>query len=270
MPCLLIDSSYVSFQCFFRTKKWFDTNHLPRDDIEWHNNKTYMEKYERNYIQIIRRIVKNRNIPWEDVIIVKDCPRNEIWRHDIYDHYKENRKEKNKHFTGGLVFKYTHNHIFPLLEKEFHCSSIRVNKAEADDIISIIHTEYREKNESEKIYILSSDSDYVQLLDGNTKIVNIYNNIIKRINNVDEYVLYKVLNGDPSDHIKKVFSRRVSKQQCHVFVKSPETLKEELSKNPVFQERYDLNNNLIRFENIPQNIRDIVIQWCSALFSKSI
>lgn len=266
MPCLLIDSSYVSFQCFFRTKKWFDVNYSPHDIIEWHNNKPFMEKYEKNYHQIIRRIVKNRKIPWENVIIVKDCPRDAIWRHDIYDHYKENRGERNKHFTGGLVFKYTHTYIFPFLEREYNCSSVRMDRAEADDIISIIHSEYRKKFTSELIFILSSDSDYVQLLDGNTNIINIYNNIIKKINNVEEYVLYKILNGDSSDYIQKVFNRRVSKRQCHMFTHSPDTLNTELSRNPDFQKRFNLNKKLILFENIPTDMKDTIIEWCSTLF----
>ena len=98
MPCLFIDSSYVSFQCFFRTKKWFEAQYHNKEhvNIEWHLNDKFIQKYEKNYIGIIKRIVKNRNIPWKNVIIVKDCPRDEIWRHDIYEEYKATRKENNK------------------------------------------------------------------------------------------------------------------------------------------------------------------------------
>ena len=58
------------------------------ESLEWHNEQNFMIKYEKNYIQIIRRIVKNRQIPWKNVVFVKDCHRDEIWRHDIYKEYK--------------------------------------------------------------------------------------------------------------------------------------------------------------------------------------
>ena len=204
MSCLFIDSSYVSFQCFFRTKKWYVANHSHDDVLEWHNNKIFMNKYEKNYVQIIRRIVKNRNISWKNVIIVKDCHREDIWRHDIYDKYKANREENNKHFTGGLVFKYTHYKIFPDLQETYGCKVVRIDHAEADDTIFILHREFRKRFPKESSFILTVDSDYVQLLDANTFIINIYNTVIKKIENVEEYVLYKLLNGDKSDNITLV------------------------------------------------------------------
>ena len=40
MSILFIDSSYVSFQCFFRTKRWVLKKTQIDDDntIEWHNH----------------------------------------------------------------------------------------------------------------------------------------------------------------------------------------------------------------------------------------
>ena len=260
---LFIDSSYVSFQCFFKTKKWF-LRLYPNtkvEDIEWHNESTFLEKYEQEYKSIIRRIVKSRQIRWNDVIIVKDCPRNEIWRHDIFDKYKATREENNKHFKGGLVFKYTHQTIFPKLKKDKNLSIVRIQRAEADDVISIIHKEYRSMNPTSNIFILSVDSDYVQLLDKNTFIINIYNKFVKQIKNIEEYVLYKILNGDKSDNIPKCFGKRIKKETCKDIVENEQVLEELFIKYNNSRKKYNLNKNLILFDRIPENIKSEVIKW---------
>jgi len=263
MPALFIDSSYVSFQCFFRTKKWFVSNYpsVNTESLEWHNEQNFMIKYEKNYIQIIRRIVKNRQIPWKNVVFVKDCHRDEIWRHDIYKEYKATREENNKHFTGGLVFKYTHQHIFPYFENTFGSYIVRIDRAEADDIISVLHSVYRSKFPDEFVYILSADSDYVQLLDSKTNIINVYNNRIKNIDKIEAYILYKILNGDKSDNIRKCFGRKVTKEMCNRFVENPEMLSKELSKSKRASKQYDLNNQLIKFTSLPEPMIHEITVW---------
>lgn len=260
---LFIDSSYVSFQCFFKTKKWFLGAYpeKKREDIEWHNESEFLKKYEEQYKYIIRRIVKSRQIRWNDVIIVKDCPRDSIWRHDIFDKYKATREENNKHFKGGLVFKYTHKNIFPKLQKDKNLSIVRINRAEADDVISIIHKQYRNLYPTSNIFILSVDSDYVQLLDKNTFIINIYNKLVKKIKDVEEYVLYKILNGDKSDNIPKCFGKRIKKETCREIVENNQILEELFLKYSYSRQRYNLNKNLILFENIPENIKLEVKKW---------
>ena len=266
MPALFIDSSYVSFQCFFRTKKWFVSNHpkVSIENIEWHNVRPFMKKYEQNYNQIIRRIVRNRSVPWTNVIIVKDCPRSEIWRHDIYSEYKATREENNKHFTGGLVFKYTHHTIFPFFETTYGVSNIRFDRAEADDVIYVLHSQYRKQFPNDNVYILTVDSDYVQLLDEHTKIINVYNTVIKNIERTEEYTLYKILNGDKSDNIRKCFGRKVTKEMCNRFVSNPSSLVELLEKNHKARKQYDLNMKLIKFKNIPESIQKQITEWCES------
>ena len=87
---------------------------------------------------------------------------------------------------------------------------VSVNHVEADDVIAYLATEYFKK--SRKVFIMSSDKDFLQLCTGN---VVVYSPTKKRIYGpaevLDEYkihpnnfVLYRALDGDDSDNVNGI------------------------------------------------------------------
>ena len=84
---------------------------------------------------------------------------------------------------------------------------LSIDHVEADDVLAYLATEYFK--ESEKVYIMSSDKDFLQLCDGR---VQVYSPTKKRIYGPAEvltdynihpnnFVLYRALDGDDSDDV---------------------------------------------------------------------
>ena len=87
---------------------------------------------------------------------------------------------------------------------------LSIDHVEADDVLAYLATEYFK--ESEKVYIMSSDKDFLQLCDGR---IQVYSPTKKRIYGPNEvladysihpnnFVLYRALDGDDSDDVSGI------------------------------------------------------------------
>ena len=94
-----------------------------------------------------------------DLVICCDSKRS--WRKDIFPFYKANRKTNRQKddIDWNGIFEVI-NSLTDDLVKQFPYAVIRVDQAEADDIIGAIANHY---NSNEKIMIVSSDKDFLQL-----------------------------------------------------------------------------------------------------------
>jgi len=113
------------------------------------------------------------------------CLEGRSWRKDFYKPYKANRvvdamaqtqaeKEENE------MFWETYEVFTTFLREKTNCSVIRHERAEADDIIArFIHLHPEDHH-----YIISSDSDYVQLIAEN---VHQYNGISNQLITLEGY-----------------------------------------------------------------------------------
>lgn len=262
-PLLFVDTSYLSFYRFFATKRWMQFAHpdIDLNTIVWDQCDVFMEKYEIMYMKSLERFIREWNIPYENIFFVKDCPRCEIWRNKIYSNYKGTREAANKSFTGGLVFKYTHSTILPSIEERFKCKSMRVDTAEADDIIAVCKKHIREKYPKRQIVIITSDTDYVQLLDENTEILNLRNvSLKKKSTGCRELDLFiKSIRGDKCDNIPSCF-KRVGEKTAIKYFNDRKLLESMFEKFPSARTQYELNCNLIDFDNIPKELCDTILE----------
>lgn len=117
--------------------------------------KSYKKKYGREYGKI-----------------VLCCDGRKYWRREIFEHYKASRKKARdaSDLPWKLIFD-TMSQIRDDLAEHFPYNVIHIERAEADDIIAVM-TKFTQDNElaqvglveePQKVLILSSDHDFIQL-----------------------------------------------------------------------------------------------------------
>jgi len=222
-PIVLIDSCSFTYYRVTATFAWYKKNSkIPNlDDTE------FMEALKTQYLSCLAKFVKISGVVINDMYLIRDCPRDTIWRIKHYSEYKKNRSIDSGY---GPYIKYLNNEMSNKYKHIF-----RIEEAEADDVISILVDLFTIMYPNRPIYIVSGDSDYVQLL--KYKNVKLYNPKKWQpidCENPEEYLQNKIMSGDKSDNVPSI--------------KNKECFKEILR-----------NNMLINMEYIPRYIQDRVI-----------
>lgn len=152
-------------------------------------------------------------------VIVFDGVGGSFKRRQIYPNYKERRK-------GRIRLNRTYEDLAESTDEEENCrrqyirllhylktlpvNMVSVDHVEADDVIAFLAIDFFK--ESRKVFIMSSDKDFLQLCTHN---VNVYSPTKKKIYGtaevLDEYhihpnnfVLYRALDGDDSDNVNGI------------------------------------------------------------------
>ena len=128
---------------------------------------------------------------------------------------------------------------------------VRHPEHEADDVIGY----YAVDEELDRCVVVSSDSDFVQLL--NTGLhIDVYNPITKKMRSApcDDYVGWKALVGDSSDNIKGF--KGVGPKTALRLLEHPKMLAEFLQKREG-HEKYEMNRVLVAFEDVEPNKIDV-------------
>lgn len=132
-----------------------------------------------------------------------------VWRKKEFPYYKANRKESREkdELDWPTIFK-SLTTIKEELKEYFPYKVIDINEAEADDIIgTIAHLKGNELNMGEKILILSSDKDYIQLhIYGNVKQYDSINKKWVVHSDPKQYLQEHIYKGDRGDGIPNVLS----------------------------------------------------------------
>lgn len=200
------------------------------------------------------------------------CDDKNYWRKDIFPYYKAHRKSDREKspLDWNMIFE-TLNKVRDELKETFPYKVIRVQRAEADDIIASICHKYGHlgiKNGSaEPILILSSDKDFAQL----QKYANVEQyapNTKKwiRISNPERYLREHIMRGDRGDGIPNF----LSKDSCFVNGErqKPLSIKKidawaALEPSDFCDERmlrnYSRNETLVNLDYIPEWIQESII-----------
>ena len=113
------------------------------------------------------------------------CLEGRSWRKEFYKPYKANRAVANQSLTEAeeeenRMFWETYEMFTTFLREKTNCSVLRHENAEADDIIArFIHLHPNDTH-----YIISSDTDFVQLISEN---VHQYNGVANQLIKLDGY-----------------------------------------------------------------------------------
>ena len=129
----------------------------------------------------------------------------------------------------------------------------------ADDCIAIYVKQLVKKYPPSEcsIYIITSDNDYLQLIREN---VHIYNLAFKNLKesktftgNPEKDLKIKTIMGDVSDNIPSVFPKCGIKTAIKC-VEDEEFFKKKMNDNVAYYEQYLLNDTLVSFDKIPEEL----------------
>ena len=148
---LLYDTSYTIFNTIYSIIK--DKNELNDYKID-----VFLNIYKKLFCKRIYRTFSRHRINPQNAYFIRDCPRNDIWRKVLSNKYKSTT---NKSYNSkiGDIFTYTYTKILPYFVEKYRCNIIKIDNAEADDVISLFtkHFIYN------KIIVISNDRDLYQL-----------------------------------------------------------------------------------------------------------
>ena len=261
-PLLFIDCSYLVFYRYYAVIQWFKNSkqkeHIP-PEYDWIDDKIFMQKFDKLFFQSVTNILKKRKlkIPMENIIFARDCSRKDIWRSKLFQDYKIQRDEhyKSNQWKGGPVFKHVFDTLLPKLQSIHNFHIVQYPHLEADDIIACYTKHIQTTQPNRLIYIITSDHDYLQLINHHTIIFNMKNKTLndKSCGNPKHDLLIKIICGDGSDNIKGCFPRCGYKTALK-YIHNPELLQKAFEKNSGSQKIFDFNKLLIDFNSIPLHL----------------
>jgi len=274
---ILIDGSYFCFYRYHSLLTWWK-NAYPEDlDVlcDPYQNEKFVEKFKKTFIEGIqtiskklglnKKIIKNKNNDNKNlqdkeepiIIIGKDCKRENIWRNKLFSNYKANRSNGAEDgFMGGPFFKMAYEEN--LFIEGGAIGIVKHQYLEADDCIAITCKKLIETyNNSCKIYIITSDKDYLQLASEQIKLYNLaFKDLTEQkscTGNSKCDLFCKILTGDISDNIPSVFPKCGPKTALKYFENS-NLFENKLKENIVYESQYILNRSIIDFNYIPENL----------------
>lgn len=248
---IFIDGSYYCFYKYYSIMNWWKLAHPEEKLTDPINNPVFVEKFKKTFVETIQQIPKKLNVHKLEhpptIIVGKDCKRKNIWRNELYDKYKATRDNSTESgFMGGPFFKMAYEE--ELFQKAGAHQILYHPHLEADDCIALSVKQTLNDYPNCNIYIITSDNDYLQLIKEN---VNIYNVAFKNLKKTD--VRLKIIMGDVSDNIPSVFPKCGIKTATKC-IEDTEFFKKKMANNPDYYKQYELNETLISFDKIPQNL----------------
>ena len=292
---LLIDGSFVSFVCNFRAfKNWqehyqsMDTcSILPPDETDqdnlpdlvneskWFKKCLYNAAVDK--LNGIANIVENctgltyPNSGLVDTIIAKDSRLVKSFRYSLYPEYKLTRKiqrAKKNQYQIGPVFNELYSHVFPSIFDD-HTIQLVVDGAEGDDVIASIAKSNRILEDYEKIILISSDRDFIQLqIDRPVVQYGAKSElVVPQLKHGNETIsltpkqalMIKIISEDSSDNIKPIRPKTGEIRAYKYITEKTDEFKKMLKEEPETAQRLVLNSKLIDFNNIPAELSQKIV-----------
>ena len=254
---ILIDGSYFCFYRYYAIHNWFK---LARKEVKLDDpfkNDEFREKFRKTFVDKMKEIPKRLKIDKPIVIVGKDCSRTDIWRNELFDQYKATRVYDDT-FMGGPFFKMAHNPEDNLFVKGSAQAILYHPKLEADDCIAITAKHILEKYPDAHVTIITSDTDYLQLIEPR---VDLFTLKFKRVNteknstpgNPERDLFCKIVTGDKTDNIPSVFKKCGIKTAQKMY-DEPEYFEKKIKETDGAHEIYERNRTLIDFNRIPEEL----------------
>ena len=249
-----------------------DYNQISISNLMVHMNKNAIldEDLVRHMVLNSIRLYKKRfGDKYGEVVIC--CDDKNYWRKDIFPYYKAHRKgdREKSPYDWNTIFECL-NKIRDELKETFPYRVIRVERAEADDIIGTLCHEHGVlgfmPGYAERILILSGDKDFSQL----QKYANVeqYSPMTKkwiRVNNPERYLREHIMRGDRGDGIPNFLSNDAclvngERQKPLSTRKLNDWVVSDVDDfcNDMMKRNYNRNEMLVNLDLVPQHIQDDV------------
>jgi len=194
--------------------------------------------------------------------VVACCDSKPSWRHHWYvENCKNFLEYKGETYKGDRTKSDDYpwpkiwdalNDGLDALEQLSDFTVLRVDLAEADDLIAVLAKEYRK---TEDVYVCSSDKDFRQLQSETCHIFDPIKKLIVPPIDVERYKkIHFLVAGD--DNIKQV-KKGVGEKTAEKMLKELDII---LQTNADIRERYEFNRTLIDFDYIPTDLSDEILR----------
>jgi len=258
MTTVLVDFNNLCFRHFFANEEIAIATPHPNFTI-----------WRYTMINSIYHMLTKFNNVSKLVIAVDD---KNSWRKSYFPRYKESRKKTRDKSDVDFSILYAQiDEYRKELRHHFPFKIIKVQSAEADDVIAVIAMEGKDD-----YVIVSNDEDYLQLCNDKIRIWNPKDNEFKVYEDTEEFIVKKCLMGQSKDDIFNILTPNDwGMTESTIGKRKPgfgpaaydkvENLKEFLRKpykHKLYKEPFDLekhfkrNRILMDFKKIPNTIRD--------------
>jgi hypothetical protein len=216
-------------------------------------------------LNTLRSYRKQYNKTYGELILCIDS--RHYWRRDVFPNYKHARKKArdDSKFDWPQIFKWF-DKIKAELKEHFPYKMIDVMAAEADDVIGVLS---KFKHMEEKILILSSDKDFIQL--HKYKNVKQYSPMQRKwVRHIDPigYAKEHIIRGDHGDGIPNFLSgdnflvegirqHPIAKKKVEVWL--TQTPEEICEGNEEMMERWQRNELLTQFDKVPELLQKDIL-----------
>ena len=263
-PIMLIDTSYYVFYRYYATYNWCKKQHENLSVETVMDDQNFLAKYKKMFEKTLLDLCKNNKVKeLSNVVFVKDCPRDKIWRHEHISGYKENRDDKSQTFNKN-VFTYTYQTLIPSLEEQYGVQTFGHENLEADDVVAIIATDLMD-NCTTDLIIITNDNDYIQLHAHSNathlKIINLQGKLLCDRVGCDPktYIEMKKILGDKSDNIPSIM-KKCGEKTALKYAMNNMLLQDMFKTNNNAKFQYELNERMVDFRFIPNDLRQAVIE----------
>jgi 5'-3' exonuclease len=236
---------------------WWKFRHPDEPLSDPFQSEIFIEKYKKLFLESLKNLQKNLQIDKQVnpiLFVGKDCKRENIWRNALFKDYKSNRLNGPEDgFMGGPFFKmaYEDENLFQQGGAKL---VLKHPNLEADDCIAISVKEIIQLYPECKIYIITSDKDYLQLAEERIQIFDLkFKDLTKQKSSFGDSskdLFCKIVMGDPSDCIPSVIKKCGPKtaEKCY---ENRDYFEDRLKKENAY-EIFERNKNLVGFEYIPE------------------
>lgn len=132
------------------------------------------------------------------ILIACDSPH--VWRKDLYAEYKGASNHEDVYYDECIAAANLCKEFF---RECTNSSVVEVPRTEADDIIAV----FCQESEGVENIILSSDKDFIQLIDENTRLYSPTQKVWRESEDPDYDLFVKCIRGDKNDNVMSAFPR---------------------------------------------------------------
>lgn len=250
MNFLLVDGSYYVFYRFHAIKQWWANAHKDKEISCPHENELFVKTFKKTFVSKFDEIQKKLKIGKHVSIVAKDCPKDDIWRTELYPEYKANRDSVAE---IGPFFEMAYDELFGSTS----CQTVVEHpRLEADDCIAITTKHILSRYPEAEVFIVTSDADYLQLANERTHIFDLKFKDLRETKgfqiDAPTSLFCKIAMGDKSDNIMPIFKGCGLKTALKL--RADEDLLQLKLSDPEVKERFELNTTLVDFSKIPSEL----------------
>jgi len=251
-PIILVDTSYFIFYRYYSTLRWYKFKKEDIDYSEIHNDEVFIRVFEKHVLDTFNKLCKKWKTKLSNIILCCDCSRDTIWRHNHVEFYKENRVV-NSSFNSHIFSKF-YSYIEENIDR-LGLSMVLQSNLEADDIVYLMKEKIKSLDYTNKLIIITNDNDYLQLIDENTKIINLANKDIseRSIGDPKLDLRIKLIMGDKSDNIQPIHKGIGQKIALKLALLSDKDFEAYLIEKNC-KDKYENNRLLVDFSMIPEEL----------------